>query len=149
FQAGVARLELLQLVEAAAQGARVPRVGDAVDAVRGRVRHVVVGVAVTDRALSIGDVAERVVDHVELAGAAAALDVLREVLALVDAPFGEVPDELVAATARAGRRARGWAGRRLRGGWRAGRRLGCGGRGGRRRRSAAATAWRTVDLAVG
>src|SRR4029079_13551435 len=48
-------LELAQLAEAAAQRTGVPGVGDAVDAVRRRVRLVVVSVRVADRATAARD----------------------------------------------------------------------------------------------
>src|SRR6266511_5127291 len=109
---GVLLLELAQLVERAAQRAGVPGVGDAVDAVGGRVRHVVVGVGVTDRAPAAAGVTERVQQVSELRRGARRDEVLHEVLPLVDAPFGEVADHVLAAGA--GRRC-GGPGRRRRG----------------------------------
>ena len=88
-------LQLAQLVEVAAQRAGVPGVGDAVDAVGRGVGLVVVGVGVADRALAAGDVAEGVVDVGQLGGRAAGLDVLDVVVAAVDAPLGEVADDLL------------------------------------------------------
>src|SRR5690606_5897784 len=95
-------LELAQLVEVAEQGAVVPGVGDAVQALRGAVEAVVVGVGIGQRALAVAHVGEGVVDVRELGGRAAGVDVLDVVVALVDAPVHEVAEELVPAPAASG-----------------------------------------------
>src|SRR5690606_37115304 len=68
------------------------------------VRPVVRRVAVSHRALAVRDVAEGVEDVGELGRRAARVDVLHVVVAGVDAPVGEVPDDLVAAAGAAGGR---------------------------------------------
>ena len=69
----------------------------AVDGLFGGVGHVVVGVTITDGALAALDVAERVVDVGDLRGAAGGHHVLDVVVAVVDAPLGEVAElDLVA-----------------------------------------------------
>ncbi|MGC0424947.1 hypothetical protein RKD32_001302 [Streptomyces sp. SAI-195] len=102
LQVGVLLLQLEQLVEVAAQRL-VPGVRDAVHGVGGGVGPVGRRVGVAHGALAAGDVAERVVDVGEFVGGARRLDVLDVVAAVVDAPFGEVADDL-------------GPGRRLRGG---------------------------------
>ncbi len=93
LQVRVLLLQLEQLVEVAAQRL-VPGVGDAVHRVGRGVGPVGRRVGVAHGALAAGDVAERVVDVGEFAGRARGLDVLDVVVAVVDAPFGEVADDL-------------------------------------------------------
>src|SRR5690606_29536557 len=90
LQPRMPRLQLAELVEAAAQGL-VPGVGDTVDALFGGVGPLGGGEGVAHRAPAALDVAEGVVDVREPVGGSARLDVLDVVVALVDAPLGEVP----------------------------------------------------------
>src|SRR5699024_9896996 len=88
-------LELAQLVEVPAQRSLIPRVGFAVDTLVRAVEAVVVGVAVTDRTLAVRDVAERVVDVGQLLRGPTRLQVLHMVVAVVDTPLREIPEDLV------------------------------------------------------
>src|SRR4029077_18939496 len=100
-------LQPSELAEAAAQRTRVPGAPDSVHTGRRVVEPVVVRVRVGERALAVGDVAEGVVDVGELGGRAAGDDVLHVVVAGVDAPLGEVAEDLVPAAASAGLRGAG------------------------------------------
>src|SRR6266536_359610 len=107
LQAGVQLLQPAQLPEVAPQRTRVPGVRNTVHAGCRIVELVVVGVGVTDGALAVGHVAERIVDMRQLRRTTTRLDVLHVIVAPVDTPLGEVANDLVATSAAAGLRRRG------------------------------------------